>query len=225
MLKTNADTKQQMQIKKKFGFFDIDSRELGKDGKKLIFQDRTEPIADKLNSLYKLCDKKNFPFVFTTCCSGKFLKRDSFGDILYIPADPSDQAWKKSFGNYRRFYLEKKQYGNPRINSERCAHDFFRYNGNAFELFEKTGIQDWVVFGNGFDICVYTACRRLLKRGFKLIVLADAVAPAYGPGKIGTEENKKKILAELKKTGARIATTKSFFRECANRCGRNMKSR
>lgn len=197
------------------GFFDIDSRELSKNGKKLVFQDRIKPIAGKLNNLYDLCEKSGSPLIFTTCCSGRFLKKDSFGDILYIPVDRNEKNWKKKIKDYRLFYLEKKQYGNPRINLERCAYDFFRYNGNALELFKKTQIKNWVLFGNGFDICVYTACRRLLERGFKLIILADATVPAWGHGKIGTEENKKKILAELKKVGAMIVTTKSFLKEHA----------
>jgi hypothetical protein len=151
--------------------------------------------------------------VFTTCCSGRFLKKDALDYVCHVPIDPKDSSWMKNIENYRYFYIEKKTYGSPRISCERSAYYFFKYNGNAMKLFKKLKIKKWVVFGNGFDCCVYLACQRLLEEKFELIVLQDAVAPAFGPGKTGTEENKRNILKDLKKRGATIMTLKKFLKK------------
>lgn len=198
---------------KKIGIFDVDSRELGQDGLSLVFQERMLPFAGKLNRLYDFGYKRQLMFVFTVCCSGRFLKKDSLDYVCYVPMDKKDESWIENIANRRYFYIEKKQYGNPRINCENCAYDFFKYNGNALKLFEILGIGEWAVFGNGFDICTRAACRHLLKNGFKLILIKDAVAPAYGPGKIGTEENKKAIIEELKKEGAKTMRLDEFLKK------------
>jgi hypothetical protein len=196
---------------KKIGFFDIDSRELSRDGCGLEFRERVLPIADKLNLLYDFAYEHQLVIVFTTCCSGNFLKEDSLDYVRYIPLDAKDNSWINGIEDYRYFYIQKKQYGKPRINCEFSAYNFFKYNSNAIKLFKKLGIKKWVIFGNGFDSCVNLACLRLLEKKFKLIVLEDAVAPAYGSGKTGTEENKKNILKELRDKGAETTTLKKFL--------------
>lgn len=205
--------KNKHSLDEEIGFFDIDSRELSPDGLGLDFRERVKPISDKLDLLYDFAYEHQLPFVFTTCCSGKFLKRDSLDYVCYIPIDPKDNSWLKNIENYRYFYIEKKTYGSPRISCERSAYYFFKYNGNAMKLFKKLKIKKWVMFGNGFDSCVYLACLRLLEEKFELIILEDTVAPAYGPGITGTEENKKKILKELAGLGAKITDTKTFFKK------------
>jgi nicotinamidase-related amidase len=204
-------SKKNNKLAEEIGFFDIDSRELGKDGCGLEFRERVLPIADKLNILYDFAYKYQLMIVFTTCCSENFLKENSLDYVRYVPLDEKDSSWAKNDENYRYFYIQKKQYGKPRINCESSAYNFFKYNGNAIKLFKKLKIKKWVVFGNGFDSCVNLACLRLLEEKFKLIVLEDAVAPAYGPGKIGTEGNKKKILKELRDKGAETMALKNFL--------------
>ena len=204
-IKTNTSTE-------KIGFFDIDSRELSKDGCGLEFRERVLPITDKLNILYDFAYKHQFVIVFTTCCSGRFLKKDSLDYVCYVPLDEKDNSWTKDIENYRYFYIQKKQYGKPRINCEFSAYNFFKYNNNAIKLFKKLGIKKWVVFGNGFDSCVNLACLRLLENGFELIILDDVIAPAFGPGKIGTKKNTGKILKDLSDKGAETMALKNFLK-------------
>lgn len=202
-------------LNREIGFFDVDSRELSQDGLGLELRERVKPIADKLNLLYDFAYEHQLMFVFSTCCSGTFLKKDSLDYVLYIPINEKSCSWAKDLEEYRYFYIEKQQYGCPRINSERSAYNFFKYNKNALKLFKKLKIKKWVVFGNGFDCCMRLACLQLLEEKFDLIVMRDVTAPAFGPGKTGTEENKKKILSELESKGAKIMTVKDLFKEYA----------
>lgn len=209
----NIPVKKQSAPGREIGFFDVDSREMDECGKELKLQDRMKPVAKKLNDLYDFAARFSLPFVFTTCCSGKFPETGSLDYVCRIPMDSNDSSWMKNAERYRYFYLQKKQYGNPRINSERCAYAFFKYNGNAMKLFKKLKMKKWVVFGNGFDLCVYHACLNLLKNGFKLVILEDAVVPAWGRKPTGTKENKKRILKELEGLGAEIMNTETFFKK------------
>jgi hypothetical protein len=209
----NIPVKKRPALGKEIGFFDVDSREMNECSKELKLQERMEPIAKILTDLYDFAAKFSVPFVFTTCCSGKFPEIGSLDYVCRVPMDSNDSSWTKDAGRYRYFYLQKKQYGNPRINSERCAHAFFKYNGNAMKLFKRLKMKKWVVFGNGFDLCVCHACFSLLKNGFKLVILEDAVMPAWGRKPIGTKENKKKILKELKGLGTEIMNTETFFKK------------
>jgi hypothetical protein len=200
-------------LNQEIGFFDIDSRELSPDGLGFKLRERMQPLESQLNLLYDFAYKHQLMFIFSTCCSGNFLKTDSLDYVKFIPIDASDQSWTKDLENFRYFYIEKKQYGNPRVNCERCAYDFFKYNNNAMKLVKKLKLKKWVIFGNSFDSCVYLACLHLLSNGLELTVIKDAVAPGYGPGKTGTEENKKNILSELKAKGTKILTVADFLKK------------
>lgn len=200
-------------LNKEMGFFDIDSRELSLDGLGLDFRERVAPIADKLNLLYDFAYDHQLMFVFSTCCSGNFLKKDSLDYVCYIPSDEKDDSWAKDIKDYRYFYIQKQQYGKPRINCERSAYNLLKCNGNAIKLFKKLGIKKWVVFGNSVDSCVNLACLRLLENKFELIVVEDAVVLGYGSEETEQKDRKKKVLSELKTKGAKIMTVKGLFEE------------
>lgn len=194
-------------MNKDIGFLDVDSRELGKDGCELVFRERVLPIADKLNRLYDFAYKHDLPLAFTTCCSGNFLKENSSDYICYVPIDGADDSWVGKINDYRCFYIEKRQYGNPRINCENCAYDFFKYNANALKLIKKLNIEKWAVFGNGFDSCGRLACEHLLKNGFMPLIIEDAVVSDNG----GTLKSREAIIEKLQKNGAEAMKLKDFL--------------
>lgn len=196
-------------MNKEIGLFDVDSRQLNKEGCGLEFKKRVLPIADKLDQLYDFAYKYDLPLVFTTCCSGNFLKKNSLDYVCYVPMDQADLSWVENMEDYRYFYIEKRHYGNPRINCENCAYDIFRHNANGMELFKKLGVKNWAIFGDGFDICVKTAGEHLLANGFKMIIIENAISSARG----GTPESKKIVIEKLKQKGAEAMTTDEFFRK------------
>lgn len=130
-------------MKKKWGFFDVDSREVS--GNSLEFRPRVQPIGDKLNWLYHFAQENAACLVFTTCCSGKMLQPGCRNDVLFIPLDSGQRTWEQDVPQYRQFYLQKR----PSSPDLSCL-ETFTYNQNAVHLLSKLEVDEWVVFGNGW---------------------------------------------------------------------------
>lgn len=210
----HRDDDKNIDLDKRIGFFDVDSRELSKDGGGLAYRERVLPWADKLDRIYDFIYSHKLKLVFSTCCSGRFLEKDSLEYVLYIPEEKADSSWRKKIGQLRYFYLAKHSFHNPRQNFEQCTYDIFKYNENAGDLFQSLGLDHWVIFGNGFDLCVHHAAKALLKMGKKITILEDAlISSACVYGDLGTEAGKKRLLGELERSGARLMATGKFFEQ------------
>jgi nicotinamidase-related amidase len=205
--------------KSRFGLFDVDCRELNMAGNGLDFRPRVQPLIDPLNRLYGLSEEHRLPLVFTVCCSGRVLPRYGLGDILTVPLDPSQQRWQEELYDHRMFYLEKKACDTAGDNFTCRAFDMFRHNGNATCLSQSLGVEEWIVFGNGFDLCIYSAVQGLLAAGQKVCLLTDVFARGargyytdtpQGRFENGTPENLERILAEFRELGVRMATLDEF---------------
>jgi len=194
-----------------FGFFDVDCREITPT-QTLAFRPRVQPLADKLNALYAYAARQDVVTIFTTCCSGRMLARDSRDDVLFVPLDASDTEWMQGATQAHLIYLQKKAYGDPQLNFACRAFDMFTDNQQAERLLRLLAIPEWVVFGNGFDLCVNSAATGILHAGYRVTLLTDLMIPgAKGYGNNGTEENKIAVYAELVRQGARAITSEQFF--------------
>lgn len=183
----------------RFGFFDTDCRDYNRKLGALDYRPRVLPLAPRLEILYSLIEKNQYPFVFSTCCSGSMPLANDLPDVLYIPLDASDQSWTQKIDDYRRFYLAKKAYGDPKRNAECRAFDMFQDNQNAPKLIQSLNVDTWIVFGNGFDLCVNAAAQGLLKCGVDLIVLSDVRISSAG----GTPDSELLTMNSLIKSGAK----------------------
>jgi nicotinamidase-related amidase len=197
------------ELDTRFGLFDVDSRELNEAGDGLQFRARVQPLLHPLNRLYDLAERRNTPLVFTTCCSGRMLQPDSLPEILYVPMEPAERQWESRRRAHRQFYLAKNK-----------EYDMFRHNGNAVRLVQALGVEEWVVFGNGFDMCIDRDVRALLAAGQKVCLLSNVYArsaPGYfvatprGQFQTATPENEARVLAEFEQLGVRIATLEEFL--------------
>jgi nicotinamidase-related amidase len=189
------------------GYFDVDCRELSEDGSGWVFRPRVEPIAEKVLRLYDRARRESAPIVATTCGSGR-MPSDGFcpGGIV-IPLDPAKQAWRTRLAENRFFHVEKT------CGSWRA----FEGNPNAARLFLEMGIVDWVVFGNGLDLCVDQAVQNLLSLGLRVTFLSDVLIPSAkgnGPqGDSGTPRSRERTLARWRELGARETTLDAFLGE------------
>lgn len=197
------------------GFFDVDCRELDTAGTGLGFRPRVEPLAATLNRLYAFIHERGTPLLFTTCCSGRPLVPGAPPDVLFVPRAAESREWLAHVGEHRRFYLEKRHCGNPQANYCEQAFDVFRHNANVVSLLKRLNVPRWVVFGNGFDFCVHSTARGLLRHGFQVHLLTDvmiAAARGYGEyGESGTEANRRRILDELAAQGATLGTLQELL--------------
>ncbi|MFZ5828843.1 MAG: hypothetical protein ACOY3P_02080 [Planctomycetota bacterium] len=199
-------------MKHRYALFDVDCHELNAAGNGLSRRPRVEPLADKLERLYACAVQYNLPVVFTTCCSGRMPRPGDLPDVLFVPLDRAQREWEDHVDDHRLFYLEKKAYGEPRINSEMRAYDMFQDNANAARLAELLGVEEWIVFGNAFDVCTACGARGLLAAGQRVCLLPDVgVLGARGYGESGTEEHLRKVLAELERLGATTGTLDSWL--------------
>jgi len=199
-------------MNREIGFFDVDCRELNAAGTGLGYRPRVEPIVPALEKLYARARELDAPEVFTTCCSGRMLREASLSEVLFVPMDPAQSGWTARVPAHRLFYLEKATCGVPAENYKQRTFDAFRYNRNAPRLFELLGARRWVVFGNGFDLCVNTTVRGLLGCGLAVHLIADVtVAAARGYDDCGTEENRRRVLEDLAGLGATVGTLAEFL--------------
>ncbi len=201
-------------MKRRFGFFDVDCRELADAGDGLQFRPRVKPLAGALESLYALARRLEAPLVFTTCCSGRMLAAESLDDVLLVPLDAGDRQWRQRLDGAELICLAKKTYNDPPKNYSCRAFDMFADNANATALVQALDVAEWIVFGNGFDLCVNAAVRGLLAAGQKVCVVTDVtIASAKGYGRCGTDENRRDILADFAAAGVRLCTLNELIAE------------
>jgi len=87
------------------------------------------------------------------------------------------------------------------------AFDMFQYNANAGRLLRELNAETWVVFGNGFDLCVASAARGILQAGLELILLEDVRISSAG----ATPQSEQQTIDSLRTLGARIMTLPAFM--------------
>ena len=194
-------------MKHRFALFDVDCQELNEAGDGLSLRPRAEPLAEPLGRLYAWAEQHGFPVVFTTCCSGRMPSPDNLKETVYVPLDPAHREWEECVDDRRIFYLQKKAYGDPKINSRHRAYDMFQDNGNAERLARRLDVERWLVFGNAFDLCAACAARGLLAAGQKVCLLPDVGVLSSGRhGPNGTQEYLRGVIDELCGLGAETST-------------------
>ncbi len=191
----------------KYGFFDVDCLELNERGNGLGYRPRVSPIVPRLEKLYALAKSKGYPLVFTTCCSGQMLDDDSLEDVLVVPLETENEEWLSNLNQYEIFNMRKKAYGDPKLNASCRAFDMFQDNGNAVQLLKALDVDTWVLFGNGFDLCVGSAVKGILKAGLPLLLIEDLRISSAG----GTPESECATLAAMKEMGANFIYYEEFL--------------
>ncbi len=200
-----------MEAMLKYAMFDVDSLELSEDGKSLDFRPRVKPIKAKLQELYSFGRHNGMPLLFSTCCSGRMIQKGT-DDILYIPLEGGEEEWLDAVTDYRMIYVAKKTFGVPEINSEKCAYSSFAYNKNLTKVIKELNVDNWIVFGNGFDACTNSTLRGLIEIGENVTLLEDVIV--RGSFKYLTrnpEEHKQILLEELKALGVNIISSETFY--------------
>ena len=195
----------------RFAFFDVDCLELSASGF-LVFRPRILPFKEKLRALYAASQEGGFPMVFTSCCSANRFRPEARPDILFVPLDPLQTEWKARLSCQRLIHLEKKAYGDPKINFACRAFDMFSDNGNAASLVRELAADEWIVFGNALDLCIDSAVTGIICAGGRVTFLSDCMcSSATGYGPYGTDENRLATFARWREAGAAEQTVNEFL--------------
>jgi len=201
-------------MKYNIGLWEVDCRELSEDGQTFKFRQRVQPLAAKLNALSDFARKGELTTVFTTCCSGRMPQNGNQKDFLFVPLQGNETGWESKLSDYPLIYLEKITCGNPRLNFECQAFDVFHGNRNAERLLSLLDIRTWIVFGNGFELCVASAVNGILEAGYRVQLVTDVLAQsAGGYGDFGTEKSKARVIGELHEKGAEILSLRELTRQ------------
>ena len=144
----------------------------------------------------------------------------SLPDVVLVPLDGDQRQWEQQLNDRRLFCMEKKTYNQPGANFTCRAFDMFQDNGNAARLVQSLNVEEWIVFGNGFDLCINSAIMGLLAAGQKVCLLSDVyvqgskgyyVETPEGQCECGTTENRDRLLAQFKDVGVRSLTLEQFL--------------
>ncbi|QDU60424.1 hypothetical protein Pan216_12630 [Planctomycetes bacterium Pan216] len=192
------------------GFFDVDCREVNEERNGFTIRPRAAPLAPRLERLYALARERSFPLVFCSCLGGRLLEEGDIPEVLYIPDKPERREWEQQISSHREFYLQKRRRGDPETNIALQAFDVLNTNANAARLFKLLDVEEWIVFGNGFNACVNSGARGLLKAGQRVCLLKDVTvmgAAKYG----GTEESRLRVIDELESLDVRTTTFDPFM--------------
>jgi nicotinamidase-related amidase len=175
-----------------------------------------QPKADKIDSIYSFARLHDISVIFTQCCSASLVENDSPDGTLVVPLESEQTSWIDKV-KYSRMINIRKKSGLNEPNTTKsfiCRYfDAFQYNANAQKLLDIMAIDQFVLFGHGFDLCVDSSAKGLVAAGKKVHFLTDVSAPsAQGYGPYGTEDSGKTILDYLVKIGVTTGTTEEFFR-------------
>jgi hypothetical protein len=193
----------------KYAFFNVDCHERAKDGPGFICRPRVKPIGKKVDQLHEFAKERDVRIVFTTCCDGLMLKPDEADDILFVPVEAEDQSWIENLNSRRIIYLHKLAWGTPKEDIKHVAWDMFLHNRNATRLIQKLNIPQWIVFGNGMDLCVSSAAKGILRAGYDVTLIEDVMISSAN----GTPESMEKTIADLCSMGATRKSIDEFFAE------------
>ena len=182
-------------------WFDVDCLEGDAAGTGLCLRPRVEPLADRVRALHDAAADRGDPLVFTICCSGRMAGPGDLPDVLHVPRDPADREWRARVPAFRRFLLQKRTLGDPDRNRACRTWDALGDNPNAALLVADLDARDWVVFGNGLELCVDATARGLLRLGQRVTVVRDVLADSHG----ATVEARRATLAALAEAGVRLA--------------------
>jgi hypothetical protein len=112
-------------------------------------------------------------------------------DVLFIPVDSGDSDWKTRINDHHVFYVEKATYHDPAKNTECNAFAPFTYNENVFELIDLLQADEWIVYGNGLELCMNDVVIGLLSAGQKVSFLSDVACGNWASrGILGSEKSK-----------------------------------
>ena len=126
----------------------------------------------------------------------------------------NEDGWESRLSDYSLIYLEKTTCGDPRLNYQYRAFDVFHGNHNAGRLLVLLDIPTWVVYGNGFELCVASAVEGILKAGRSVRLVTDVLAQnAGGYADYGTERSKARAIVQLREKGAETLSLQELVQE------------
>lgn len=192
-------------------FFNVDCLEYDTGKKSLTtYRPRVEYLAPQLDSVKNYALKHEIPMLITTCCSGRMPKKTELKreEAVFVSLKKTND-WLTDFNPAANYYIEKKAYGDPKMNYDKHATEMFLNNENIDYLLDTLNVENWIVFGNGFEACVVTAVNNLLERGYDVAIVEDLLISGAG----GSPETKQKIIEHYRNNNVKIIKLSDLLKD------------
>jgi hypothetical protein len=202
-------------MSKPFAFFDVDCRHPDQTNTHFVFAEKIAGFRGTVESILVKSEMLGAPILATVCLGIQRVNPEmsvktvtqKIPDTAFVALNASQQDAQQA-ARCRQIFLERHACSSPEENLRQCSNDVFRYNANAATIVRALGDRHWLVFGAGFQYCVASTVEGLLKLGFQVTVLEDALLPAYG----SAQESFAQTVEQLKSLGAKFADFYSVFR-------------
>ena len=89
-----------MAMKYNVGLWEVDCRELSKDGRTWALRQRVQPLAAKLDKLNDFARSRGLTTVLTACCSARMPQRGGRDDFLFVPMRGNEDGWESRLSDY-----------------------------------------------------------------------------------------------------------------------------
>lgn len=196
-------------MKNKTVFVDIDTQFDFMDPRGKLYVPGAEYIIDNIKKLFRYAKEHKIKILSST-------DSHTVGDPEFRNFPP--HCVKGTPGNRKieetvcknSIFIENKDHG---INQTILNHDQIIVEKSSLDIFDNTnidkviiqlGASDYVVFGVATDYCVKLAVLGLLRRGYKVTLVTDAI-------KATTQEGETIALKEMKDAGAVFITTEDII--------------
>lgn len=195
-------------MNRSIAFFNVDTQQPSEDGRSLVFRPRVEPIRPALESLLAFAERAGIVTLATACVNAGPLRHLLGPDALFVSLDADAGPRPDDLRSRRLIWLEKRSCGSPELNRQYRAFDVFTANPHIPDVLARLSIPHYAVFGDAVGYCVRSTAEGLLRRGFRVTLLSDAVANG-----VDTDEVRGQVLADLSARGARLMTTSDLIWE------------
>ncbi len=216
----------------RYALFDVDTRIPSRADRRLVFSPRVIQIEPQLRQLLDHGRRHAVPVVATTCLGVlRVLRRAQIAqegrqpfpvvgsacpyavpilDCLdegasYVTVDGLSPPQQPLTG--REIFLERRGCATPDENVRTRAYDVFVSNPNAAAVIRGLAIRRWAVFGLALEYCIMAAAEGLLKLGFDVAVLVDAVVRSAR----SSPQTVEATYRSLQQQGARLSTVRAFL--------------
>jgi nicotinamidase/pyrazinamidase len=195
-------------MKNKTVFVDIDTQFDFMNRKGALYVPDAEGIIDNIKKLFVYAKEHKIKILSSTDAHKVDDPEFKLFPLHCVKGTPGNQKIEAStckdyiiIENVRQNVTES-MLDHDQVIIEKQSHDIFD-NTNIDKVIIQLDARDYVVFGVATDICVKLAVFGLLRRGYKVTLVTDAV-------KAITKEGEGKALKEMKDAGAIFTTTENI---------------
>ncbi len=196
-------------VKNKTVFVDIDTQFDFMDPQGSLYVSDAEDIIENIKKLFKYAKDLKIKIISSIDAHKIDDPEFKFFPVHCVKDTPGNQKIDASICRDKIVIenieqdVTESMLSHEQIIIEKQSHDIFD-NKNSDKVIADLDASDYVAFGVATDYCIKVAVLGLLKRGYKVSLVTDAI-------KATTKEGEKESLQEMKEAGAFFTNTEDVI--------------